>query len=30
MVSHEPDMAEWTKRIVVFRDGAVAEDRRRG
>jgi putative ABC transport system ATP-binding protein len=30
IVSHEPDMAEWTKRVVVFRDGAVAEDRRRG
>ena len=30
MVTHEPDMAEWTRRIVVFRDGNVAEDRRRG
>ncbi|APR83343.1 Macrolide export ATP-binding/permease protein MacB [Minicystis rosea] len=30
MVSHEPDMAAWTKRIVTFRDGAVAEDRRQG
>jgi len=29
LVSHEPDMAEWTRRVVVFRDGAVAEDRRR-
>jgi putative ABC transport system ATP-binding protein len=29
IVSHEPDMAEWTRRVVVFRDGAVAEDRRR-
>ncbi len=29
LVSHEPDIAEWTKRVVVFRDGAVAEDRRR-
>jgi putative ABC transport system ATP-binding protein len=29
MVSHEPDLAEWTRRVVVFRDGAVAEDRRR-
>jgi putative ABC transport system ATP-binding protein len=29
IVSHEPDMAEWTKRVVVFRDGGVAEDRRR-
>ncbi len=29
LVSHEPDVAEWTKRVVVFRDGAVAEDQRR-
>jgi putative ABC transport system ATP-binding protein len=29
MVSHEPDMARWTRRIIEFRDGAVAEDRRR-
>jgi putative ABC transport system ATP-binding protein len=29
IVSHEPDMAEWARRVVVFRDGAVAEDRRR-
>ena len=30
IVSHEPDMVEWTRRVVVFHDGAVAEDRRRG
>ena len=29
IVSHEPDMAAWTRRVVVFKDGAVAEDRRR-
>jgi len=27
MVTHEPDVAAWTRRTVVFRDGLVIEDR---
>ncbi len=27
MVTHEPDVATWTRRTVVFRDGVVIEDR---
>jgi putative ABC transport system ATP-binding protein len=28
LVTHEPDIAEFAKRVVVFRDGLIAEDRR--
>ena len=28
MVTHEPDMAQYAGRIVVFKDGVVSEDRR--
>jgi putative ABC transport system ATP-binding protein len=27
MVTHEPDVAEWTQRTVFFRDGVVVDDR---
>jgi putative ABC transport system ATP-binding protein len=27
MVTHEPDVAEWTRRTVFFRDGVVVDDR---
>jgi putative ABC transport system ATP-binding protein len=27
MVTHEPDVAEWTRRTVLFRDGVVVDDR---
>jgi putative ABC transport system ATP-binding protein len=27
LITHEPDIAEYAKRIVVFRDGRVVEDR---
>jgi len=27
MVTHEPEMAELTDRVVVFKDGVVSEDR---
>ncbi len=27
VVTHEPDMARYAKRIIVFKDGQVAEDR---
>lgn len=30
MITHEPDLAEYAKRIVVFRDGKVIGDRRAG
>ena len=30
MVTHEPDMAEYTKRIIRFVDGHVAEDQKEG
>jgi putative ABC transport system ATP-binding protein len=29
MVTHEPDIAEWTRRIVKFRDGLIESDERR-
>jgi len=27
LITHEPDIAEYARRIVVFRDGRVVEDR---
>ncbi|HKQ61278.1 MAG TPA: ABC transporter ATP-binding protein [Candidatus Polarisedimenticolaceae bacterium] len=27
VITHEPDVARWTRRVVVFRDGRVTEDR---
>ena len=27
LITHEPDIAEYAQRIVVFRDGHVVEDR---
>jgi putative ABC transport system ATP-binding protein len=28
LVTHEPDIAAWAKRVLVFRDGELVEDRR--
>lgn len=30
LVTHEPDIAEYTKRILRFKDGKIIEDRRKG
>ena len=27
LITHEPDIAEYAKRVVVFRDGKLVEDR---
>lgn len=29
MVTHEPDMADYAKRVVTFRDGLITSDERR-
>lgn len=29
LVTHEPDLAEYADRVIVFRDGSIIEDRRR-
>jgi putative ABC transport system ATP-binding protein len=26
IVTHEPDIANWTRRIIMFRDGRVVDD----
>ena len=28
MVTHEPDIAQFTKRVIVFRDGRIQKDER--
>jgi putative ABC transport system ATP-binding protein len=30
MVTHEPDIAAWTRRVVKFRDGLIEEDELQG
>ena len=30
LVTHEPDIAEYTKRVLKFKDGKIIEDRRKG
>ena len=30
LVTHEPELAEYADRVIVFRDGAIIEDRKRG
>ena len=30
LVTHEPDIAEYTKRTLRFKDGKIIEDRRKG
>jgi putative ABC transport system ATP-binding protein len=30
MVTHEPDIAEFAKRVIVFRDGSIQKDERTG
>jgi putative ABC transport system ATP-binding protein len=29
LVTHEPELAEYADRVIVFRDGSIIEDRKR-